>query len=100
MYKLVDTEMDLRRILGNFYDHFFLQGNHGATCPSKFFKKQHLRKHSFRKIVKDVCKHDGIIGDGEFNFFNLYGLRATMISLLLEVGHEDSAIECSQVTVT
>ena len=58
----------------------------------KYFMKQPLGRHSFTKIVSNFCSKLGLRGDGAHEIVTTHGLRATMVTLLIDAGYHDATI--------
>ena len=58
----------------------------------KYFKKQNLGRHSFSKIAKIVYSRLDLRGDGAYNVVATHGLRATMVTILIEAVYDDVTI--------
>ena len=63
--------------------------NARATKLHKFFKRQHLGRNAFARIVERVCEHEGITGSGVKRGMALHGLRGSVVTLLFEDGQID-----------
>ena len=77
-------------------DRFFFGVKKGGNVygeePGTFFTKQHIGRHTFMNIVKRVYATVGLRGDGADNVVTTHGLRAKMVSLLINAGFDDSTI--------
>ena len=92
VYRDIDEYLKIREDMGLESDQFFLGYNAKGTELSSYFKKQHLGRNSFSKIVKTVCASLGISGTGVKHGMTTHGLKGTVTTLLVEAGHSDSSI--------
>ena len=92
VYRDIDEYLKIREDIGLESDRFILGYNAKGTGLSSYFKKQHLGRNSFSKIVKTVCASLGSSGTGVKPGMTTHGLRCTVTTLLVEAGHSDSSI--------
>ena len=70
-------------------DRFFMRVNARATKFDKYFKRQHLGRNAFARIVGSVYEHEGITGSGVKRGMTLHGLGGSVVTLLFEDGQKD-----------
>lgn len=61
IYQDIDDYMKIRSSLDVGTDRFFLAINMRGNRFEEFFKRQHLGRNSFTRIIADVCKAEGIL---------------------------------------
>ena len=93
VFHLIQNYFAVRRLRNLGKDRFFLGVNQGRKNDvSAFLKAQPISRNARSKIVKEVCLSLDIRGEGANNYVTTYGLRATMISLLISSGHSDATV--------
>lgn len=93
-FTVIEDYLCIRKLMSTSSDRFFMatKSRASSTDPKDFFTKQHVGKNKFGEIVGSVCSRLGIVGDGPRENVTTHGLRATMISLLVEANYDDSTI--------
>ena len=95
--EILEKYMCVREALGYFSDRF---SQYVIRRPQslKDFSRNKLKITIFRRRIKEVYVAEGVLGDGELDKISPHILHATMISLLLQAGHSDSAIAMRTAT--
>jgi len=95
LYGIIKEYLDFRVGFWDGSMRFFLSTRQSAGAGQgleRFFMKGNLGKNSFTKIVSSVCAAAGVDGDGANATVTTHGLRATMTTLLIDAGYDDSTI--------
>lgn len=96
LYSTISEYILFRRNKEGTSDRFFLgvkkEGRVSRDDPNLFLHKQNLGRNTFFGNVKRVCNDLGIRADSAGNSVTTHGLRATMVSLLINAGYYDSTI--------
>lgn len=89
LFEDLEDYMRIRNSLDCGSDRFFLAANARATTFENFFKRQHLGRNAFARIVGSICRKEGITGTGVKQGMTLHGLRGSVVTLLFEDGQND-----------
>ena len=96
-YGVIKEYLNIRKRVQTNSKQFFLSikttgKDRKSGDPNKYFTSQNLGKNTFSTIVERVCKKLGIRGDGAYSVVTAHGLRATIVTMLLEAGYDDATI--------
>ena len=96
-YGVIKEYLGIRMKIDSATNRFFMglkTTGRGLTSsdPKQYFTKQPLGMNSFNNIVKNLCLRLGVRGDGAFSTVTTHGLRATMVTLLIDAGYDDAII--------
>lgn len=79
VYQDIDDYMKIRSSLDVGTDRFFLAINMRGNRFEEFFKRQHLGRNSFTRIVADVCKAEGVLDVKAKNLLASQDLLGTQV---------------------
>lgn len=89
VYDVITEYLEIRRTFGGFSERFFIQVNHTGDQPARFFKRQHLGRNAFSKIISTMCARAGVSKTGVMEMMAWSGVRGTLAPYLLGAGHTD-----------
>lgn len=107
IYQDIENYMSIRSSLDVGTDRFFLAINMRGNRFEEFFKRQHLGRNSFTRIIADVCKAEGIPDAKAKNLMaphDLLGIKITQprsqqpsrVNPNITIGTDDSSSEENQ----
>lgn len=91
VYSVITEYLTIRQSFGSFSSRFFIQVNHAGDEPAKFFKRQHLGRNAFSKIISTMCAKAGVSKVGVMEMMASNGVRGTLASYLLGAGHPNGS---------
>ena len=89
LFEDIEDYMRVRSAMDCGSDRFLWKSMLVQLCLKQRFKRQHLVRNAFARIVGRVCQHEGITGSGVKRGMTLHGLRGSVVSLLFEDGQND-----------